>query len=168
MNSSLGANLAEHSVTVRYCKGCVFSQVQCETVYLLEVFRGVHLVARLTVVTFCSALVRLNSVCGASSRGKNTTSRDHLNLSQSSTFTNLDLDSASSPLSESHRNHGATMAPPSAPPTGVQITEVKGNSRENRTATHSHIKGLGLRADGTAQPANTSGFIGQEDAREVR
>jgi RuvB-like protein 1 (pontin 52) len=60
------------------------------------------------------------------------------------------------------------MAPTTAPPTGVQITEVKGNSRENRTATHSHIKGLGLRPDGTALSANNSGFIGQEDAREVR
>lgn len=49
---------------------------------------------------------------------------------------------------------------------GVQISEVKGNSRENRTATHSHIKGLGLRPDGTADK-NAGGFVGQTAAREV-
>jgi hypothetical protein len=49
---------------------------------------------------------------------------------------------------------------------GVQISEVKGNTRENRTATHSHIKGLGLRPDGTADK-NAGGFVGQTAAREV-
>lgn len=49
----------------------------------------------------------------------------------------------------------------------VQISEVKGNARENRTATHSHIKGLGLRSDGTADK-NAAGFVGQVAAREVR
>jgi RuvB-like protein 1 len=49
----------------------------------------------------------------------------------------------------------------------VQINEVKGNTRENRTATHSHIKGLGLRSDGLAEK-NAGGFIGQAGAREVR
>ncbi|PGH27265.1 RuvB-like helicase 1 [Polytolypa hystricis UAMH7299] len=48
----------------------------------------------------------------------------------------------------------------------VQISEVKGNSRENRTATHTHIKGLGLRPDGSAEPAS-SGFVGQTLAREA-
>jgi RuvB-like protein 1 len=48
----------------------------------------------------------------------------------------------------------------------VQITEVKGNSRENRTATHTHIKGLGLRADGYAEKS-AAGFVGQTAAREV-
>lgn len=48
----------------------------------------------------------------------------------------------------------------------VQISEVKGNSRENRTATHSHIKGLGLKTDGSAEK-NASGFIGQAAAREA-
>jgi RuvB-like protein 1 (pontin 52) len=48
----------------------------------------------------------------------------------------------------------------------VQITEVKGNSRENRTAAHTHIKGLGLRPDGTAEK-QAGGFIGQAAAREV-
>jgi len=51
-------------------------------------------------------------------------------------------------------------------PGGVQISEVKGNSRENRTATHSHIKGLGLRPDGTADNIG-GGFIGQSAAREA-
>ena len=49
----------------------------------------------------------------------------------------------------------------------VQLNDVKGNSRESRTATHSHIKGLGLKSDGTAEQ-NAAGFIGQVGAREVR
>jgi DNA helicase TIP49 (TBP-interacting protein) len=48
----------------------------------------------------------------------------------------------------------------------VQISEVKGNNRENRTAAHTHIKGLGLRSDGTAEK-QASGFVGQASAREV-
>lgn len=48
----------------------------------------------------------------------------------------------------------------------VNISEVKGNSRENRTAAHTHIKGLGLRADGTAEVSG-NGFVGQTAAREV-
>lgn len=48
----------------------------------------------------------------------------------------------------------------------VQISEVKGNSRENRTATHTHIKGLGLRSDGVAE-TTSGGFVGQTAAREV-
>ncbi|KAJ5109022.1 AAA family ATPase pontin [Penicillium angulare] len=48
----------------------------------------------------------------------------------------------------------------------VQISEVKGNSRENRTAAHTHIKGLGLRADGTSETSG-DGFVGQASAREA-
>lgn len=48
----------------------------------------------------------------------------------------------------------------------VQISEVKGNSRENRTAAHTHIKGLGLRSDGYAEISG-AGFVGQVAAREV-
>ncbi|KAH0841311.1 RuvB-like helicase 1 [Fonsecaea monophora] len=48
----------------------------------------------------------------------------------------------------------------------VNISEVKGNARENRTAAHTHIKGLGLRSDGTAEP-NSNGFVGQAAAREA-
>jgi RuvB-like protein 1 len=49
----------------------------------------------------------------------------------------------------------------------VTISEVKsGNARENRTAAHTHIKGLGLRSDGTAEKV-AAGFVGQESAREV-
>ncbi|KAI9789324.1 MAG: RuvB ATP-dependent DNA helicase pontin [Peltula sp. TS41687] len=48
----------------------------------------------------------------------------------------------------------------------VQISEVKGNSRENRTAAHTHIKGLGLRADGYAE-RTAGGFVGQAAAREA-
>lgn len=49
----------------------------------------------------------------------------------------------------------------------VTISEVKsGSARENRTAAHTHIKGLGLRSDGTAEKVS-AGFVGQESAREV-
>jgi RuvB-like protein 1 (pontin 52) len=48
----------------------------------------------------------------------------------------------------------------------VQISEVKGNSRENRTAAHTHIRGLGLRSDGTSEITG-DGFVGQASAREV-
>ncbi|TKX24154.1 RuvB-like helicase 2 [Elsinoe australis] len=63
----------------------------------------------------------------------------------------------------------ATTNGTSAPSGGmkpVQISEVKGNTRENRTAAHSHIKGLGLRSDGRAN-TNAAGFIGQASAREA-
>ncbi|USW48677.1 Putative AAA+ ATPase domain, TIP49, P-loop domain, nucleic acid-binding, ruvB-like, AAA-lid [Septoria linicola] len=66
--------------------------------------------------------------------------------------------------------NGAVAPGPSAAQTGskpVQISEVRQtNSRENRTAAHSHIKGLGLRPDGTADP-NGQGFVGQTAAREA-
>ncbi|KAL8746116.1 MAG: hypothetical protein Q9190_001840 [Brigantiaea leucoxantha] len=48
----------------------------------------------------------------------------------------------------------------------VQINEVKTNSRENRTAAHTHIKGLGLRSDGFAEKT-AAGFVGQTQAREA-
>lgn len=48
----------------------------------------------------------------------------------------------------------------------VQISEVKGNTRDSRTAAHTHIKGLGLRQDGTAE-RQAGGFVGQVAAREV-
>jgi RuvB-like protein 1 (pontin 52) len=41
-----------------------------------------------------------------------------------------------------------------------------GTARENRVAAHSHIKGLGLRDDGVADPT-AAGWIGQQQAREV-
>jgi RuvB-like protein 1 len=41
-----------------------------------------------------------------------------------------------------------------------------GTARENRVAAHSHIRGLGLRDDGTADQT-AAGFIGQQQAREV-
>lgn len=49
----------------------------------------------------------------------------------------------------------------------VQISEVKGNKRDNRTAAHTHIRGLGLKSDGYAE-AQAGGFVGQVPAREVR
>jgi RuvB-like protein 1 (pontin 52) len=49
----------------------------------------------------------------------------------------------------------------------VQISEVRGNSRDNRTAAHTHIKGLGLNSSGIAEK-QAAGFVGQTAAREVR
>ncbi|KAF2658416.1 TIP49-domain-containing protein [Lophiostoma macrostomum CBS 122681] len=48
----------------------------------------------------------------------------------------------------------------------VPISEVKGNTRENRTAAHSHIKGLGLDGQGRALTSH-QGFVGQAAAREA-
>lgn len=49
----------------------------------------------------------------------------------------------------------------------VQISEVKNNtSRDKRTSSHSHIKGLGLDERGSAKPVD-AGFVGQESAREA-
>lgn len=49
----------------------------------------------------------------------------------------------------------------------VQISEVKSSNRDHRTSAHTHIKGLGLKPDGTAE-RQASGFVGQATAREVR
>ncbi len=48
----------------------------------------------------------------------------------------------------------------------VNISEVKNSNRENRTSAHTHIKGLGLKQDGTAE-RHAAGFVGQTTAREV-
>ncbi|KAL2265202.1 hypothetical protein VTJ83DRAFT_6302 [Remersonia thermophila] len=48
----------------------------------------------------------------------------------------------------------------------VQISEVRGNSRDNRTAAHTHIKGLGLNSNGIAEK-QAAGFVGQTAAREA-
>ncbi|KAI1003730.1 RuvB-like helicase 1 [Podosphaera aphanis] len=51
-------------------------------------------------------------------------------------------------------------------PKVVQLSEVKGNARDTRTAAHTHIKGLGLRPDGLAEK-QAGGFVGQAAAREA-
>ncbi|KAJ1952503.1 RuvB ATP-dependent DNA helicase pontin [Linderina pennispora] len=48
----------------------------------------------------------------------------------------------------------------------MQIEEVKSTGKEQRVATHSHIRGLGLKPEGTAE-AVAAGFVGQETAREA-
>eukprot|EP01027_Heterolobosea_sp_BB2_P003533 GEZU01005346.1.p1 GENE.GEZU01005346.1~~GEZU01005346.1.p1 ORF type:complete len:478 (+),score=132.74 GEZU01005346.1:59-1435(+) len=48
----------------------------------------------------------------------------------------------------------------------IGIETVKSTEKTNRIATHSHIKGLGLREDGTALPVG-AGLVGQEKAREA-
>lgn len=49
----------------------------------------------------------------------------------------------------------------------VQINEIKGGSgRDNRTAAHTHIKGLGLDEQGIAKNIE-GGFVGQIEAREA-
>mmetsp|Transcript_4500 Transcript_4500/g.7592 ORF Transcript_4500/g.7592 Transcript_4500/m.7592 type:complete len:456 (-) Transcript_4500:316-1683(-) len=48
----------------------------------------------------------------------------------------------------------------------MRIEEVASTSKTQRVATHTHIKGLGLKDDGTAIPM-AAGFVGQEQAREA-
>jgi DNA helicase TIP49 (TBP-interacting protein) len=49
----------------------------------------------------------------------------------------------------------------------MKITEVPNSTRSKRIATHSHIKGLGLDAEGNALAA-AGGLVGQQSAREVQ
>ncbi|KAJ3017358.1 UNVERIFIED_CONTAM: RuvB-like protein 1 [Siphonaria sp. JEL0065] len=48
----------------------------------------------------------------------------------------------------------------------MKIQEVTSTTKEQRVAVHSHIKGLGLNDDGSAEPI-AAGFVGQETAREA-
>ena len=48
----------------------------------------------------------------------------------------------------------------------MKITEVSSLTKESRTAAHTHIKGLGLNADGSAESIS-GGFVGQTEAREA-
>ncbi|KAK9370791.1 TIP49 C-terminus-domain-containing protein [Lipomyces kononenkoae] len=48
----------------------------------------------------------------------------------------------------------------------VKINEIKSSPRDNRTAAHTHIKGLGLDERGLATRVD-GGFIGQQNAREA-
>ena len=48
----------------------------------------------------------------------------------------------------------------------MKITEVSSLTKESRTAAHTHIKGLGLAPDGTADSIS-GGFVGQVEAREA-
>jgi hypothetical protein len=48
----------------------------------------------------------------------------------------------------------------------MRIEEVASTTKKQRVATHTHIKGLGLKDDGAALPM-ASGFVGQEQAREA-
>lgn len=53
-----------------------------------------------------------------------------------------------------------------APPPTATINTSTGGFLEKRVATHSHIRGLGLKEDGTAAPVE-GGFVGQVAAREA-
>ena len=48
----------------------------------------------------------------------------------------------------------------------MKIEEVESTTRTQRVAIHTHIKGLGLREDGTAEPI-AAGLVGQASAREA-
>jgi len=49
----------------------------------------------------------------------------------------------------------------------LKISEVTSTTKTQRIASHSHIKGLGLKEDGTAILPEASGLVGQEKAREA-
>jgi len=51
--------------------------------------------------------------------------------------------------------------------TSMKITEVKSTTKTQRISAHSHIKGLGLKEDGTAIMPESHGLVGQEKAREA-
>lgn len=48
----------------------------------------------------------------------------------------------------------------------MKIEEVQSTTKKQRVASHTHIKGLGLKDDGTALDVG-AGFVGQEQAREA-
>ena len=48
----------------------------------------------------------------------------------------------------------------------MRIEEVKSSELYQRIATHTHIKGLGIKEDGSVIPV-AAGLVGQEEAREV-
>jgi RuvB-like protein 1 (pontin 52) len=48
----------------------------------------------------------------------------------------------------------------------IKIEEVKSTTKTQRVASHTHVKGLGLKEDGTAN-AISSGLVGQISAREA-
>ncbi|CAI5733348.1 unnamed protein product [Peronospora destructor] len=48
----------------------------------------------------------------------------------------------------------------------MKIEEVQSTTKAQRVASHTHVKGLGLKDDGTALPIG-SGLVGQEKAREA-
>ncbi|PVU89285.1 hypothetical protein BB561_005445 [Smittium simulii] len=48
----------------------------------------------------------------------------------------------------------------------MKISHVENTVKEQRVASHSHIKGLGLNSEGIAEPV-AAGFVGQEAAREA-
>lgn len=66
-------------------------------------------------------------------------------------------------------NGTAPATPAAEPSTKVAITPVRASAaRDQRTAAHSHIKGLGLTASGQADTAaGAHGFVGQAAAREA-
>ena len=48
----------------------------------------------------------------------------------------------------------------------MRIEEVKSTELYQRIATHTHIKGLGIKEDGSVIPV-AAGLVGQEEAREA-
>lgn len=56
--------------------------------------------------------------------------------------------------------------PSPSPSPLVQIEEVQSTTKTARIAVHTHVKGLGLEANGTALPI-AAGLVGQEKAREA-
>lgn len=49
----------------------------------------------------------------------------------------------------------------------MKVEEVKSAAKSQRVSAHTHVKGLGLDADGVPLDI-AAGLVGQKDAREVR
>ena len=48
----------------------------------------------------------------------------------------------------------------------MKIEQIASQTKTERIAAHSHVRGLGLKEDGTALPV-AGGLVGQAEAREV-
>lgn len=108
----------------------------------------------------------INSNSNSNSNGNGST---NINIGILNTFCAAFVPPGKPSEPSNHMASNGTIAPPSQPGDSkpVQISEVRQtNTRENRTAAHSHIKGLGLRPDGYAD-ASSHGFVGQTSAREA-
>jgi RuvB-like protein 1 (pontin 52) len=49
----------------------------------------------------------------------------------------------------------------------MKIEEVKSTTKTQRISAHTHVKGLGLKSDGSAILPEASGLVGQKQGREV-
>lgn len=81
-------------------------------------------------------------------------------------FAETDAKGSSSTAIMATKASTSTVSSTSVPPAHNAPLPSTSAGRSSRIAPHSHIKGLGLNSDGFAS-ADTAGFVGQTNAREV-